>query len=186
MGSRYPRGDALPRLVGPARCALDGPGFRWLRERVAGYRRERLRRFAVNSARREAPAVGRAWGYAYYPERGDPYYRVTATVQPGGPWPAAMPVRRPPLYRNPDGSWPPVPPGQERGDWVVRNGREWYRMHGTTPLRDAQEAVVWIGAHEAFHWLRDSAQVPGRNTEIAADAFADAWLAEYRAERTAA
>jgi hypothetical protein len=44
------------------------------------------------------------------------------------------------------------------------------------------EGIVWIVAHEAFHWLRKTRQIPGRNTEVEADAFADRKLQEFREE----
>ncbi len=43
--------------------------------------------------------------------------------------------------------------------------------------------MVWIVAHEAFHFLRRTRQVAGRNTEIFADQFADDRLAEFQAQR---
>ena len=47
-------------------------------------------------------------------------------------------------------------------------------------VNDLNEASVWIVAHEAFHWLRKTRQIPGRNTEIEADAFGDQMLDEFR------
>jgi len=47
-------------------------------------------------------------------------------------------------------------------------------------VNDLSEATVWIVAHEAFHWLRMTRQISGRNTEIEADAFADKMLDEFR------
>jgi hypothetical protein len=49
----------------------------------------------------------------------------------------------------------------------------------STRLKNLDEAIVWVLAHEAFHFLRRTRQIPGRNTEIAADQFADETLAFY-------
>ncbi|MBN2086565.1 MAG: hypothetical protein JW748_15215 [Anaerolineales bacterium] len=61
----------------------------------------------------------------------------------------------------------------------MRTGREWIRMLSSTRLRTLDEAIVWLLAHEAFHFLRRTRQVPGRNTEIQADQFADDTLRFY-------
>jgi hypothetical protein len=39
---------------------------------------------------------------------------------------------------------------------------------------------VFLGAHEAFHYLRKTRQVEGRHGEIEADAFALKMLEQYR------
>jgi len=85
------------------------------------------------------------------------------------------------VYITPDGSHPPFPPGTRPGDRVkdMRTGREWIRMLGSTRLRTMDEAIVWVLAHEAFHFLRRTRQVPGRNNEIQADQFADDTLRFY-------
>ena len=62
-----------------------------------------------------------------------------------------------------------------------RSGRRWKRVYGKTVVHSLDEAIVWIVAHEAFHWLRHTRQVPGRNTEVEADAYADRQLSVFRA-----
>jgi hypothetical protein len=47
-------------------------------------------------------------------------------------------------------------------------------------VESLDEAIVWVLSHEAFHFLRRSRQIPGRNTEIEADRFADDRLRFYR------
>ena len=54
--------------------------------------------------------------------------------------------------------------------------REWKRVIGYTETRTRDEGLVWIVAHEAFHFLRHTRQIEGRNTEIEADRFADEQL----------
>jgi hypothetical protein len=48
-------------------------------------------------------------------------------------------------------------------------------------LRSEEEALVFLVAHEAFHYLRKTRQVAGRHGEIEADAFALKMLEQYRA-----
>lgn len=114
------------------------------------------------------------------------FYRISCFVQ--GPFPDGVSVRRPPVYRNDDGSWPRLPVDERiytRGG--VETGpppaKAWIRITSITDLDDASEAAVWIAAHEMFHYLRASRQIPGRNTEIEADAFADETLREFRGLR---
>ena len=48
-------------------------------------------------------------------------------------------------------------------------------------FRTKEEAFVWLAGHEAFHWLRHSRQIPGRNVETQANRYGFAWLDEWRA-----
>lgn len=98
------------------------------------------------------------------------------------PLPLPNSTRKSPLYPDSTGTLPDLPPGTKAGDWVkdLRTGRTWLRVRGETLVRDLDEAIVWILAHEAFHFLRRTRQVPGRNTEIEADRFADQQLLFYR------
>ncbi len=91
-----------------------------------------------------------------------------------------------PLYAREDGTYPPLPDGLlsvGRECVSTRGGetRRWRRLYGVSILFDEDEAVVWIVAHEAFHFLRRTRQVPGRNTEIDADRFADEALEHFEA-----
>jgi Zn-dependent peptidase ImmA (M78 family) len=47
-------------------------------------------------------------------------------------------------------------------------------------LASEEEALVFLVAHEAFHYLRKTRQVAGRHSEIEADAFALKILEQYR------
>jgi hypothetical protein len=47
-------------------------------------------------------------------------------------------------------------------------------------LRSEDEALVFLVAHEAFHYLRKTRQVEERHGEIEADAFALKMLERYR------
>ncbi|MDP9411006.1 MAG: hypothetical protein M3P70_10995 [Actinomycetota bacterium] len=101
-----------------------------------------------------------------------------------GPFPAATYTRQSPLYADEDGTYPPIPYGLTPGVEIVsrRNGkmRRWIRLYGTTTLDNLDEAIVWIVAHEAYHYLRKTRQIPGRNVEIDADRFSDEALDHFR------
>jgi hypothetical protein len=121
------------------------------------------------------------YGRCWYPTTRQPTIRISCQVP--GPFPFAIVTRKKPIYRAADGQWPPEARrlrGPVHAD--PRTGRQWKRVYGETVVRNLDEAIVWILAHEAFHWLRKTGQVPGRNTEVEADAFADAKLAAFRAE----
>jgi hypothetical protein len=93
-------------------------------------------------------------------------------------------IRKPPVYRLPDGLWPPIPQGCTEGlhcrAEVNGETREWKRIIGYTEARTIDEGIVWIMAHEMFHFLRRTRQITGRNTEIEADGFADEQLEALR------
>jgi hypothetical protein len=119
------------------------------------------------------------YGRCWYPTESQPTIRLSCQVP--GPFPCDITTRKRPVYRNADGTWPaearrlPGPVIEDR-----RSRRQWKRVHGLTRVHDLDEAIVWIFSHEAFHWLRKTNQIRGRNTEIEADAFADACLEDFR------
>jgi hypothetical protein len=93
-------------------------------------------------------------------------------------------MRVSPLYRNPDGTWPEVPEGHKVGDSyvAVRDSKrvQWKRLYRSLELRSEDEVLVFLLAHEAFHYLRKTKQVDGQQGEIEADAFALNILEQYR------
>ncbi|HZG54000.1 MAG TPA: hypothetical protein VEZ40_17990 [Pyrinomonadaceae bacterium] len=147
----------------------------WARDFFARYDTSELTSIRIGRGRGRARGVyGRCW----YPTAERPGYRISCQLP--GPFPSRIPTRQPPIYRRADGSWPPLPAGCREGlscraekDGVVR---EWKRVIGYTEARTSGEGLVWIVAHEAFHFLRHSRQISGRNTEIEADRFADEQL----------
>jgi hypothetical protein len=149
----------------------------WAQEFLSEYDTSRVHWIRIDRGRgKYRGAYGRCW----FPTTRLPYYRISCQVP--GPFPFDIPTRKPPLYRHPDGSFPPLEPGTRKGLRVIaaQTGREWYRVVGATRLTDISEAIVWVFAHEAFHFLRHSKQIPGRNTEIQADQYADDTLRFYR------
>ncbi|HEX8633083.1 MAG TPA: hypothetical protein VF703_02915 [Pyrinomonadaceae bacterium] len=147
----------------------------WARDFFARYDTSELSSIRIGRGRGRARGVyGRCW----YPTAEKPGYRISCQLP--GPFPSRIPTRQPPIYRRADGGWPPLPTGCTEGvscraekDGVVR---EWKRVIGYTEARTSGEGLVWIVAHEAFHFLRHSRQISGRNTEIEADRFADEQL----------
>lgn len=158
------------------------PGLAWCEEYLDLYDLSKLSRLTVRDGSGRENAPPGVWGTCYYPTRKLPSYRLTCSIK--GPFPAVTHTRKSPLYADEDGSYPPVPAGMVRGQEFVstRNGttRRWVRLYGETRLEALDEALVWIIAHEAFHFLRRTRQIPGRNMEIDADQFSDDALEHYR------
>jgi hypothetical protein len=109
-------------------------------------------------------------------------YRINCNVNTRLGWPADEYQRVSPLYKNADGSWPEVPEGHVTGTWFgdPKTGQEWQRLYRLVPISTEDEAVVYIVAHEMFHYLRRTKQIEGRNTEIEADGFSLELLERYR------
>jgi hypothetical protein len=164
------------------RWLVDLPGeqplaLTWAREFLAGFDTTLLAWVRVDRGRgKYKGAYGRCW----FPTKRIPFYRISCQVP--GPFPFPIPTRKSPLYLDSRGTLPDLPDGTKAGVWVkdLRTGRQWLRVRGETLVRDLDEAIVWILAHEAFHFLRRTRQIPGRNTEIEADRFADEQLQFYR------
>ena len=160
--------------------ALEGSeGLRWVREQLEQYDWSRLDWITVRRGRSEAYAfrgvcklLGKGRGY-----------RINCNVSKHTPYPVTQFMRVSPLYRNPDGTWPRVPKGHKVGDHYVsnRDGKlvQWKRLYRPLELRSEDEVLVFLVAHEAFHYLRKTRQVAGRHGEIGADAFALEMLERY-------
>jgi hypothetical protein len=150
-------------------------GLDWARDFFARYDTSELSIIRIGRGRGRASGV---YGHCSYPTAERPRYRISCQLP--GPFPAQIPTRQTPIYRQPDGSWPPLPAGCTEGlSRRAQQGgivREWKRVIGYTEARTRDEGLVWIVAHEAFHFLRHTGQIKGRNTEIEADRFADEQL----------
>lgn len=81
-----------------------------------------------------------------------------------GPFPWTMERYTKPLYRDRDGTWPEIPDGCRLAGYCRddRTGREWQRLTTGYMFRTVQEAIVFVGAHEVFHFLRHSRQIAER------------------------
>jgi hypothetical protein len=79
-----------------------------------------------------------------------------------------------------------TPKGHKLGERYAstRNGKsvQWKRLYRPLEFRNEDEVLVFLVAHEAFHYLRKTKQVEGRHGEIEADAFALQTLEQYREE----
>jgi hypothetical protein len=117
--------------------------------------------------------------------RGIEKYRINRRVNTRMGWPAPTYQRVSPLYRNRYGPqpWPEVPEDHFTGEWLMdsKTGREWRRLYRRLWLADEDEGLVYIIAHEAFHYLRRTRQIEGNNVEIDADRFAEDMLESFRA-----
>ena len=163
-----------------------GRSLDWIREFLAGYDISLLGWLRIDLGREYRDRLGRRYrkyrgiyGRCWYPTESQPTIRLSCQVP--GPFPFDIVTRRKPVYRNTDGSWPPEAK-LAKGPIVKAPGssRQWKRVYGTTRVQTLDEGVVWIFAHEAFHWLTKTRQLKGRNNEIEADAFADNCLETFR------
>jgi hypothetical protein len=117
-------------------------------------------------------AYGRCWYPVKLPQPKG--YRIS--IQVPGPFPYRHRRYVKPIYRNSDGSWPPVPPNTKPAGYVevYRNGLPhcWLRLTTEYLFESREIAIVHVFGHEMFHFLRRSRQIPGRNRENEADQFA--------------
>lgn len=159
----------------------DSEGLRWIRERLGAYDWAKVDWITVRRGRSERYAFR---GVCMSPLRGRGRCRINCNVSKHAPYPIAYHMRVSPLYCKPDGSWPEVPEGHEVGDRYAftHDGKsvQWRRLYRPLGLRSEDEVLVFLVAHEAFHYLRRMRQVEGRHGEIEADAFALNTLEQYR------
>src|SRR4051794_25813600 len=157
-------------------------GLRWVREQLEAYDWSRVDWITVRRGRSERYAFR---GVCKSPWKGHGY-RINCNVSLHATYPITQFMRVSPLYRQLDGTWPEVPESHKVGDQYVasRNGKrvQWKRLYRPLELRSENEVLVFLVAHEAFHYLRKTRQVAGRHGEIEADAFALRILEQYRDE----
>jgi hypothetical protein len=149
-----------------------------------GWNLDKLAWFKVDRGRSDTCLSG-VWGRCRYPNKKIKFFRISCHVRGPGRdpsiWkPFRVLIRHQPIYRNEDGTWPPMPIDRTNVQVRERNGRVWKATTSRLLLMTEAEAVVWIGAHEFFHFLRKTRQIPGRNVEWQADDFANKILQEYR------
>jgi hypothetical protein len=159
----------------------DSKGLRWIRERLRAYDWFKADWVSVRRGRSEKFA----FRGVCKPRRNGGGYRINCNVNKHATYPIYQYMRVSPLYRRPDGTWPEVPEGHKVGDRYVAarsNGEsvQWKRLYRPLELGSEVEVLVFLVAHEAFHYLRKTRQVEGRRVEIEADAFALKMLEHYR------
>ena len=177
MQSPWWRFGVCMRWLVDSRVGRQSSGVVWLRRLLAGRDTSRVAWLRVDFGRGgKCGACGRCW----YPTTEVRAYRIS--VQVPGPFPWTMERYTTPLYRSCDGSWPEIPAGCRLAGYRhdPRTGREWQRLLTGYTLQSMNEAVVFVGAHEVFHFLRHSRQIGGRNGENEADQFASGQLDEFR------
>jgi hypothetical protein len=162
------------------RALEDCEGLRWIRERLGAYDWSKADWVSVRRGRSEKYAFR---GVCKMPRSGSGY-RISCNVSGRADYPIYQHMRVSPLYRNPDGTWPEVPEGHKVGDRYVARSKgqnvQWKRLYRPLELGSEDEVLVFLVAHEAFHYLRKTRQVEGRHGEIEADAFALKLLEHYR------
>ena len=162
------------------RALEDSKGLSWVRGRLGAYDWSKVDWITVRRGRSERYAFR---GVCKSPSKGRGY-RINCSVSRYARYPIIYHLRVSPLYRNPDGTWPKVPEGHKAGDRYVaaRDGKsvQWKRLYRPLELGSEDEVLVFLVAHEAFHYLRRIKQVQGRHGEIEADAFALETLEQYR------
>jgi hypothetical protein len=156
-------------------------GLWWIRERLGAYDWSKADWVSVRRGRSEKYAFR---GVCKMPRNGNGY-RINCNVSRHAAYPIYHCMRVSPLYRNSDGTWPKAPEGHLVGDRYVaaRSGGQsvqWKRMYRPLELDSEDEVLVFLVAHEGFHYLRKTRQVEGRHGEIEADAFALKMLEAYR------
>ena len=161
--------------------ALEGSeGLGWIRGRLEAYDWSMADWMSVRRGRSEKHAFR---GVCKAPRDGA-RYRINCNVSGHASYPIYQLMRLSPLYRDPDGTWPEVPEGHVVGDRYVANRSgesvQWRRLYRPVELGTEDEVLVFLVAHEAFHYLRKTRQVRGRHGEIEADAFALKMLERYR------
>ena len=159
----------------------DSDGLRWIRERLGAYDWSKVDWVSMRRGQSEKYAFR---GVCKIPRNGGGY-RINCNVSEHSAYPIYQLMRVSPLYRNLDGTWPKAPEGHLVGDRYVAargNGQsvQWKRLYRPLELGGEDEVLVFLVAHEAFHYLRKTRQVEGRHGEIEADAFALKMLKHYR------
>jgi hypothetical protein len=171
---------AMSRFWRVDKALADSEGLGWIRERLEAYDWSKVDWVSVRRGQSEKYAFR---GVCKMPRSGCGY-RINCNVSKHATYPIYQCMRVSPLYRRLDGTWPEVPQGHKVGDRYVaaRNGEsvQWKRLYRPLELKSEDEVLVFLVAHEAFHYLRKTRQVEGRHGEIEADAFALKILEHYR------
>ena len=118
------------------------------------------------------------YGRCWFPDDGKGF-RISCQVP--GPFPMKQKIYLKPVYRQADGSWEPKPKGARVAQhWEADGGREWLTIYRHIRIDNQEEAIVWILGHEAFHFLRKTRQIRGRNVEWQADVYGGELMERWR------
>lgn len=173
----------------------EAPGYVFMRQWLESFDLRRVEWVRLDFGREKTAdrATNGVWGRCWYPARGR-RSAYAISCQLGRRFPAVERIRMPPVYgvmvENPGGgrladfieAERQVPAGCVATEGCVsQDGQKcWLRVQRTIELATRDEGIVFIVAHEAFHFLRRTRQVPCVNNEIQADAFAVEKLEEWR------
>ena len=147
----------------------------WCRRWLEGYDLSALDWVRIDRGRGGYEGLyGRCW----YPDDGKGY---RLSCQAPGPFPMRQMVYLKPVYRRPDGTWESLPRGARVAQhWEAEGGREWKTVFRRIPVASQEEGIVWILGHEAFHFLRRTRQIDGRDVEWQADGWGRELLERWR------
>lgn len=130
----------------------------FVREQLAGFDLSKVQEFRLYRSLTKQPMAG----YCQYPLKKSKrtMYRLTAGVNlvRSYPWTFAAPV----------------------GTKQHAGGRAWSYVLEHVTFATPEEVLVYVAGHEAFHFLRHSRQVSGRNGEPSATRYGLEWLARWR------
>lgn len=111
-------------------------------------------------------ATNKASGLCQYPFRTrSGLYRISCKMNRRMGWRAPPYQRVSLLHRNENGTWPEVPDDHFYGECFISadGSRRWMRMACRLCLKTEGEGLFYIIAHEAFHYLRRTKQIEGKN-----------------------
>ena len=98
-------------------------------------------------------------------------------------FPLNLRISKPPIYCGEDGQWPGgIDPPPHTVFTNEKTRQQWIRQHAMQELEDQDEAAVWTFGNAAYHWLRHSSQIAGRDNEIESDTFAGKMLRKFETE----
>jgi hypothetical protein len=162
-------------------------GVEWLKEHLSAHDTKKVDWVRVDLGRDN---YGGAYGRCWYPEGRKKGFRISLQVP--GPFPFDIRTRRRPIYVTTENGVNvfsrDLEENEVMGEHVMKHQivkgqsiyTNWIRVCAKTRVNTMDEAIVWVGAHEVYHFLTKSKQLKVRNGEIEADAYADKMLFQYR------
>ena len=154
-------------------------GLAFCQNLIGQYNTEYLKWIRISDGRSDVPykLYGRCWNYDNN--------RYGISCQLPGPYPFSFESRRQPQYQHHGSDWQQAPEGLQTGrEHVYKDAsgrvRRWMCFNETQTVGNWDEALVWVFAHETFHYLRYTKQIEGRNVEWQADMFGDKLLNDYK------
>lgn len=154
-------------------------GITWLKSFLEQYDLSKLEYVRMDMGRDGSEGCyGRCW----YPQGRGGKFKISMQVP--GPFPFRLHIRRPPIYYDSNNIPSRILLADEvKGAFTEAHNdsgvTRWNKVTSSTILTNRDMGIIWLGAHEAYHFLCKSKQIKGRNGEIEADAFADKKLLDF-------